>query len=195
MTNMTRFIALTFLTLVTFFLGLAPIKADEPSKEFYLQNQGRWETKGTLYLNEGYRICMVRTNEGDSKQFGIQIGLKNDMTVGLQTLGFTNTRWKLKQSPDEGGHDLEGTLVIKEPDGRTSGIQVEYFTASPTVALIAIRDMQMIVNAIRDTKSLSFAPEDGRMAVTVELDGLLDTLETSMVECLAAATQLEYFKK
>lgn len=91
MTNMTRFIALVFLTLVAFFLGLAPLKADDPSKEFYLQNQGRWETKGTLYLNEGYRICMVRTDVGDSKQFGIQIGLKKDLSVGLQTLGFTNT--------------------------------------------------------------------------------------------------------
>lgn len=195
MTNMTRFIALVFLTLVAFFLGLAPLKADDPSKEFYLQNQGRWETKGTLYLDEGYRICMVRTDVGDSKQFGIQIGLKNDLTLGLQTLGFTNTRWKLKQSPDEGGHDLEGTLVIKEPDGRTSGIQVEYFTPSPTVALIAIQDMQMVVSGIKGTKSLSFAPEDGRMAVTLDLDGLMDVLETSMVECLAAATQLEYFKK
>jgi hypothetical protein len=189
MTNMTRFIALVFLTLIAFFLGLAPIKADEPSKVFYYKEYGKWETVGQFFPREGYRLCTVRTEISSSQMFGIQIGVTNDLTPGAKTFAFVNNRWKLKKSPDEGGHYLEGTLVIKEFDGKTSGMQIEYGASSPNVALIYIKDMSLIMDGIKGTKTLSFAPEDGRMAVTADLEGLIPALETTMVECLKEALE------
>lgn len=193
MDNMNRFIALIFLTLVAFFLGLAPLKAQKSTiKPFYSQHVGNWEIRGTLNTETNFKICAIITRIGDSRVFSYQVGI-DDNEIGV-VLAFRNSRWKLKPSPDQGGHDLIGTMTFKSLDGQVSGTEIDYTTLDD-IAFVELKEPIMFFEAVKKTSSISFAPEDGRMAVIVEFDEDFTRSIGPLRECMTAAKQLEYFKK